>query len=311
MTTTEEAVHKTVKAFSAIRKEADERIRSKVDVVGSMVGLKVKRGSLTKQVSLSYFVREKIPQDQLSPRERIPKSMTVQGTAIATDVSVWPRMMVQAAPVPTILFDGKAQGTLSCFSANDTRFFGVSCAHCMAGVDDNPTTPALMEFWDASSSSFLTVGDSIITISAPGSGIPGSFGYLDCGLFDLGDSALEDRAAAGVALPVVSDIHSLMGMRLTAMSALKTNGSTDPVRSAVVTGLELEALGQRADVILTVDSPGTIRGDSGMMWMTDDGRAAAIHAQGELLPNDQGSLLTTAMSAARAAMALQVQFVSG
>jgi hypothetical protein len=275
-----------------------------------MVGLKMKRGLLTKQISLSYFVREKIPVEHLGPRERVPRRMTIRGRTIATDVLVWPRMLPQAAPA-TILFDGRGQGTLSCFAANDTRFFGVSCAHCMVGTDANSTTPTPMEFWDSAANDFLPVGDSIIAISSPGTGAPGSFGYLDCGLFDLGDSALEDRASAGVALAVVSDIHALMGMRLTGQSALKVNGSVDPTRTALVTGLELDALGERADVVLTVDSPGTIRGDSGMMWMTDDGRAAAIHAQGELLPNDQGSLVTTAMSAARAASALQIQFVLG
>ncbi|GCF84020.1 hypothetical protein GSbR_06200 [Geobacter sp. SVR] len=112
-------------------------------------------------------------------------------------------------------------------------------------------------------------------------------------------------------IDLVEDIHVLVGHRLKGISALNAPNANWQVREAQVLGVEAEALGERCDVVLSVLPPGTFRGDSGMLWLTQEGQAAAIHARGEVMPGIQGSSLTTAMSAKRAAMALGVQLSIG
>lgn len=64
-------------------------------------------------------------------------------------------------------------------------------------------------------------------------------------------------------------------------------------------------------MVLQVQAPGTFHGDSGMLWLTQSGQAAAIHARGQAMPGLTGSPITTAMSAARAAGVLGVNVAAG
>ncbi|MBK7617587.1 MAG: hypothetical protein IPJ08_25120 [Burkholderiales bacterium] len=79
----------------------------------------------------------------------------------------------------------------------------------------------------------------------------------------------------------------------------------------MVVGVEAVAMGERCDVVLNVDPPGTFRGDSGILWITQDGRAAALHARGEVMAGVHGSRLTSAMSANRVGDSLGVQLLLG
>lgn len=302
---------KRVKALLAFRGELDDRVGSKADVIGSMVGLKYQAGMLTSRLGITYFVREKIPITELSARQRVPIKLRVGGNVVTTDVVAWPRMAEQAMPQGTILFDGQLQGTLSCFGFSEAGVFGISCAHCLTGVDGNPATPTTVEAYANPPGQFLPVGQSLYLAYSPGAGVDGNFGYLDCGLFDLRDRILATRAKFGQALMVVDDIHSLVGSRLQGVSALNAPGSSGRQREAQVVGVEAVALGERCDVVLNVDPPGTFRGDSGILWLTAEGRAAAVHCRGEVMAGLQGSRLTTAMSAMRISGALGVRLVLG
>jgi hypothetical protein len=225
-----------VKDLLALRRELDDRMGSKVDVIGSMVGLKFQAGKLTKRLGITYFVREKIPKAELSPHQRVPTKPRVGDRRVTTDVLAWPPMIEQALPRGTILFDGRLQGTLSCFGVSDAGAFGVSCAHCLAGVDGNPATPTAIAAYANPPGQFLSVGQSVFSAYSPGPGIQGNFGYLDCGLFDLRDQILLARAMVGQAIHLVDDIHVLVGRNLVGVSALNAPSSNTSMREATVAG---------------------------------------------------------------------------
>ena len=303
---------KQVKALMTMRAEVDDHVGSRTDVVGYMVGLKFKNGELTDQLGITYFVREKIPKSDLAPRKRVPAIVKVGNSVVTTDVMVWPRMVEQSFVLPdaTIIYDQRMQGTLSCFAQNTVGFYGVSCAHCLAGADGNPATPTQVAAFSTVVHDWIAVGTSTYMAYSPGLGIENNFGYLDCGIFDLSQNSLVERAAKGNKLRVVNDLGSLVGQILVGMSALNTPAPTKWRRAKVV-AVESNALDERCDVILAMEPPGTFKGDSGMLWLTEDGRAAAIHARGEMMPALQGSSLTTAMSAKRVSLSLGVQLIMG
>lgn len=302
---------KRIKSILALRMEADDRVGSKASILGSMIGLKVRANRLTEQLGITYFVHEKIPRQELSPQRRVPTNVRVRDTVVTTDVLEWPRMAEQSLPAGSIIYDGRLQGTLSCFAASRAGYFGVSCAHCLVGVDRNPATPTAIDVYSKADEQFRLAGKSVYLTYSPGQGISGDFGYLDCGLFDLRDKGLAKRAAKGQTLSIVRDIRTLIGRRLTGISTLNAPNSSGNQRQAIVLGVEAQALDERSDLVLSVEPPGTFVGDSGMLWMTDDGRVSAIHARGEVMPSLQGSRLTTAMSAKRISESLSVQLVLG
>lgn len=311
MTASKRSTTTRVKALVALRAELDDRVGNRADVIGSMVGLKFRAGQLTKQLGITYFVREKIAKAHLSPRRRVPVKLRVGEAVVTTDVVAWPHMAEQSLPPGTIVYDGRQQGTLSCFGLSQAGVFGVSCAHCLTGIDGNPATPSAIAIYANPSVRFVPVGATVYLAYSPGIGVPGNYGYLDCGLFDLRDHALAARAAAGKVLKLVNDIHTLVGYGLVGISPLNAPGSSGSLREAQAVGVEAQALGERSDLVLNVQVPGTFRGDSGMLWLTEDGRAAAVHARGEVLVGMQGSRLTTAMSARRVSASLGVRLVQG
>jgi hypothetical protein len=248
-----------VKTLSALRAEADDRVGSKADIIGSMIGLKIRAGQLTDEVGITYFVREKIPKSDLSPKRRVPTRVRVRQTNVVTDVLVWPRMAEQALPDGSIIFDGRLQGTLTCFAVSQAGAFGLSCAHCLVGADGNPSTPTAVATFSKPLGRFVPAGQSVFLNFSPGTGAPGNFGYLDCGLFDLRDSALASRASQGQALAFVDDVHTLVGRRLLGISPLNAPSSTSFVREASAIGVEANALGELCDVVIQVQPPGTFR----------------------------------------------------
>lgn len=296
-----------ISAVASIRKELDDRVGSRTEILGSMLGIKIRGGKLTRQLAITYFVREKIPKSELSPRKRVPMTLRMGNQIVTTDVVEWPRMIEQYTATPTIISDGKTQGTLSCFASSDAGVFGISCAHCLVGADGRPATPTEVAYFADNQQRWVEAGESVYLAYYAGAGLAGNYGYLDCGLFSLHDASLEARANSGQVLSVVSNTRSLLGSNLVAVSALNAPGSTNHWREAVVVGVEADAMGERCDLVLAVEFPGTFHGDSGMLWLTQDGKAAAIHARGEERPGLQGSRLTTAMSAARVVDHLAIQ----
>lgn len=292
-----------------LRAEADDRVCSREHVIGSMIALKQVGGTIMERVGLTFLVSEKIPADELRPRDRVPKSLSVAGRRIPTDVLAWPRMVEQALPPSYILSDGRMQGTLSCFARTALDVYGLTCAHCQLGTDGNPTTPTPVAVYVHEAGRFFPLGESVISIFAPGSGRSADFGYADCGLFTI-SGPMRERAGRAAPLQTVADTRTLLGKVLQGYSMLDPGHAT-PIRQAKVIGIDKQALDERADIVLDVAAPGTFRGDSGMLWLTASSRAAAIHCRGELMPAGVGSRLTTAMSARRAQEMLRVELAWG
>lgn len=293
-----------------LRAEADERVCPRENIVGSMIALKRVGDATTERLGFTYLVAEKVPLGDIRPKDRVPKTLTVAGEHIATDVVAWPRMIEQALASSHIITDGRMQGTLSCFARTALDIYGLTCAHCQLGTDGNPTTPTPIEVYVPEVRRFVPLGESVITVFAPGSGHPSDFGYADCGLFTL-SGPLRRRAGDAKPLPTVADTRTLVGMIVEGHSMLEPFDAPSPIRRAQVIGIDKRALDERADIVLEVAAPGTFRGDSGMLWLTSNGRAAAIHCRGELMPNGIGSRLTTAMSARRAQEMLRVSLAWG
>lgn len=295
-----------VKAISTIRNRIDESVAGIDGVIGSMIGLKMTGGILTKRVGITYLVRKKVPTKELPPEQRIPDRLKIDGTWVNVDVIEWPLMREQAGNSGLITFDGRKPGTLSCFATSPNGVFGISCAHCLAGADGNPSTPSPVSIYQPGRSDDIASGTSYWSVSAPGPGLPKNFGYLDCGLIAFTPSEAAALTRNASAIHPVDDIGSLTGQRVFATNALRSSAGDNFRRTATIWTVDKVALGERADVVLLVDPPGTFIGDSGLLWRTRSGMAVAIHARGELILGGQGSRLTTAMAVHRARSALAV-----
>jgi hypothetical protein len=288
-------------------------VLGRAGVIGSMIGVKVRRGRALKRPTMTFLVREKVAVGDLAPEDRIPSRLVMEdGEEIETDVIVWPDMAHHGLEAARILTDTKRQGALTGFGRSQFGVFGVTCAHCLAGQDDNVATPTLIKMYGANPPGYLPAGRSLTGAFSPGGGTPGNFGYLDCGLFTLTDDVLAARAENAVDVGVVDDLNEVLGQVLQGESPLNApNWTGGGTRTATVLGVNAAAIDEYCDIVLQADDPGLFHGDSGLLWRTADGRAAAIHARGELAPSLQGSHLISGMSASRAAAMLQVTLLVG
>lgn len=288
------------------RSEADDRVGSRCDVVGSMIGMKIRSDQVLPRPCLTYFVREKAPMEDIAPRQRIPARMRLGGQMIPTDVLVWPRMELHSLAQGRFIRDGFTQGTLTAFARSPYGLWGLSCGHCMLGPDQKPYTSTDVMMHDANLRQFISAGTTAQTLfSAGGPQIGGTRGYLDCGIFSLHEDSLRKRAEEAPELRT-ADLQSLAYQQLTGVSVMAVEGQVGGPRLATVIGIDKYGIDDFCDVVLRAESPGMTHGDSGMLWLTQDGLAAAIHCRGEVVNKKSGSRLITAMSAQRAAEVLGV-----
>ncbi|EJE48786.1 hypothetical protein PMI14_06787 [Acidovorax sp. CF316] len=271
-----------------------------------MIGMKIRADEPVARPCLTYFVKEKIPLEELPPRARIPSRLVLSGTSIPTDVIVWPKMEMHDLSRGKFIRDGFTQGVLTAFAESRYGRWGLSCGHCMLGPDQKPYTHADIEMHDHASGNFVSAGPTAQTYFSPGGSlISGARGYIDCGLFALVDEKLRARAETALPLDTV-DLASTAYQRLTGESVMAIGEVIGGKRSGLVIGIDQFGIDDYSDIVLKVDLPGLIVGDSGMLWLTSDGRAAAIHCRGEIVKRGNGSILVTAMSAQRASEVLGV-----
>lgn len=302
-----EQARRAARLLRGHRSEADERVGSRCDVVGSMIGVKVRRGEVLPRPCLTYFVKEKVPLNEMAPRERIPARLRLGSQMIPTDVLVWPKMELHSLREGRFIRDGYTQGTLTAFATSAYGVWGLSCGHAMLGPDQKPYTSADIQMHDADLGTFIYAGATAQTFFSPGGErICGTGGYIDCGLFSLREDSLRARAKVASILATV-DLISLPGQKLSGVSIMTAGDVVGGPRSATVIGVDQFGIDDFSDVVLQAESPGMVHGDSGMLWLTKDGRAAAIHCRGEVVTDESiGSSLITAMSAQRAAEVLGV-----
>lgn len=303
---------RAVRAVLVRRDELDDRVGSRCDILGSMVGVKVRKGQALPGVGITFFVREKVDDKDLAPKQRIPRVLQVGDRRFTTDVLVWRDTERHALKDTRILMDDRTQGTMTAFAQAKAGLFGLSCGHCLLGPDLNPATPVAISM-DATPSPdiWTTVGTSALVLFIHGGQLLlGGKGYVDCGLFTLGDATLQSRALKSKLLGI-APWTALPGQVLYGVSTVKATPQDDHQRRARVLGVQAHALDDFCDVVLDADTPGMRGGDSGMLWFTAQLQAAAIHCHGEELTPGQGSVRITAMSAERAAAALDIQFRAG
>ncbi|WP_334170079.1 hypothetical protein [Zoogloea sp.] len=306
------ATSHAVRALLAHREQLDDRVGSRCNILGSMIGVKVRDGKTLPGVGITYFVREKIPLNELTPRSRIPKVLQLDDKRIVTDVMVWRETEQHSLKDTRILMDQATQGTLTAFAETSSGLFGLTCGHCLLGADQNPTTRTEI-CMDATPSPLVwtPIGMSALVLFLNGGPLLlGGKGYVDCGLFSLSEVTLRTRAEASK-LVQMAEWTSLPGQILYGVSTVDAVSGDNHQRQAKVLGVQGYALDEFCDVVLDAAAPGMRRGDSGMLWFTSQMRAAAIHCRGEYVDQSNGSVRITAMSAQRAAAALGFKYRIG
>lgn len=277
-----------------------DRVAAKYpNVVGSMIGLKLRNKEISSEVAFTIFVRQKIRSEGLEESECLPRSVTLNQNEVPTDVIQIGPLMYQGGIFPPNLgtWDGTETGTVACFAKSSEDLFCVTCAHCIAGPDRNPNTPSTVSIWSSSKSDYIPVGDSVIGVSGHGRGVMSDYGFSDVALFSCRDQELRDRAQTAPAL---------RALRLPKFGETVFGFSGAGKRTGRIVGIESHLWSTYADIVVQVDAPGTFRGDSGMLWVNAEGHAVGIHAMGAIGAPGEGSTLTVAMSAGRAEKLLNV-----
>lgn len=292
------------------RPKIEAKMASKNGIVGSMLGMKITDESATDELGITFFVSNKVTNANLSKKDRIPKTITIDGRVWTTDIMQCHNMEEHGSlPESSIIYDGSIHGTLTCFAESDGNLYGVSCAHCLVGTDRNPATPTDVHLYLSQKKSYIKVGMSSVAMFGPGFPVAGSSGFIDCGIFTLDSNLLSQRAEASRPIRLVTDIASLMSQTLSGRSALQPNMPT--LRTATVIGIDKNVLGNQTDIALLAEDPGFFKGDSGMLWVTKEGRAAGVHSRGEVKPGSEGSKFVGAMAAVRVAQILGVKLRVG
>ena len=292
----------TVQEIRRLRKKAEEQLFKLPNVIGSMIGLKMKSGKLTKQIGLTIFVSQKVLPGQLGPREQIPARIIVNGHPVHIDVFELRPLRPQAnifPDYPLSLSDGFQTGVVSSFCRSPYGFFGLTCAHVVGGPDKNPATPDPVEILSASPKPhYIQVGKTLCAFVGSGCGISCNFGFADAALFALDHPELLERAQKA---KVVKAAAPKLG------EILHGHAASQPTITGQVHGIEAKAYEMFIDVLIKVDAPGTSKGDSGMLWKNQKGKPVAIHAYA---PEDVNSSVSAAMLAGGVASLLCVNFLN-
>jgi len=294
-------VDRTVDSIRRRRAEALALIGGYPNVVGSMIGLKVAGGRRTRTVGLTVFVSRKMPLASLSRGKRLPNELQVGGISIPVDVIQMGPLRNQSGLFPAqgalVTYDGAGPGTLSCLCRSGDGLFGLTCAHALKGKDGDPTTPTPVSVWSPTMRRYESVGQSLRAVTGPGAGVPGRFGFVDAAIFSVEHPEL---AAMGASATPTGSVEASIGTKLHGFGAMRGR------RTGVVLGVDQVLFGVRCDYVVSVDPPGTYRGDSGLLWRNSAGDPVAIHAKAP----KQGALISAAMSAVRAEGELEVEFLS-
>lgn len=295
--------HKEVARMRAFRSELESQLIGKPHVLGTMLGLKEAAGETTAQLSLVVFVSEKVDTASLGKQQKIPATLSAGGKAFVTDVQRYTSLMLQADPFPAGALttnDGTEYGTMTSFARTKTEIYGLTCAHAIEGTDNNPYSQSPVAVWSPALKKFIMVGSSAMALAGGGAGVPGAFGFSDAALFTIVDPNLRKRAIQGTQIPVAA---AKFGERV-------YGSATSGAKTGTVVGIEKQVGNELADLVIDVDFPGTLRGDSGMLWRNANGHAIGIHAKGDGGAPGSGSKRTAAMGVGRAVSGLQIALIN-
>jgi hypothetical protein len=287
------------------RSELVRKIRLLPNVRGTMIGLRLQKGDTTDEVCISVLVDSKKTLDELPKDARIPRSIRVGGKTIPVDVVKIGAMRMQSNafpdPGPIGISVETSTGTMGAFCVSPNGVFGMTCAHVLGTTGASPSGAQIVKGWSSIMKTWIPMGRTLFSVSGPGSGVHGDFGFADAGLTTLEHPELIARAHSARPISVSS---CNLG------TIVHGDGAVCGVRHGQVVGIEKALDDSWADAVIQVSEPGTFSGDSGMLWKDGNGSAAAIHAFGESNGEGAGSRLTTAMYASRAAIKLGVKLLN-
>lgn len=292
----------SIPEIKELRERAEERLLKLPNVIGSMIGAKIKSGNLKKKIGLTLFVAEKISPEKLGPKEQIPRQITIEGRTLQTDVLEIRSLRPQSSIFPRVLVvsDGHESGTVSSLCSSPHGFFGLTCAHVISATERNPATPDPVEIWSPLKRDYVRIGNSLYAFMSSGAGTEDDFGFADAALFTLDYPELVARAKGAAVIPAAEPEIG---------ETVQGDGGTHGTLTGTVLGIQKKVENMLIDVCVQVDAPGTFKGDSGMLWKNKGGKPVAIHAYGERgLPLD-GSKFSGSMLASRAAKLLNFEFL--
>lgn len=256
---------------------------------GTAIGFKRRAGKKTSTPAIIVYVRHKRSSHELKSEERLPSHVQHKGRKIAIDVWPIPKLRYEFGAPPWFCRDSTGNpGTISMLCRNVAgEVFGLTCSHCIKGIDNDPATPDPVELWDPGLRDYLPIGVSGPYADTSGLGLPGNFGFSDWGLFTVQDPAIIALAQAAQPLAASSP----------ALGATVASVSAHGPLQGVVEHVEIQMGDYLADVAIYLTRGATFGGDSGTLWRDRTGSAVAIHAMG--IDSPTGSTLSVGMSAAR------------
>lgn len=280
----------TTEKLILARKDFHRYLAEFPNVKGTAIGYRRKSNVITNQPGITVYVKRKIPLANLEAASLIPRSLGYHGKTISIDVYPVGDLERQVGQPPWYCRDeGKSQGTVSTLCKSvDGSVFGLTCSHCIGGLDGDPSTADEVSLWDSGTESYYPVGASNLYSYTSGLGLPTNFGFSDWALFSIErDIRLVTRANSAKIMLFGNDA---IGTKVTAITA-------HGVLEGVVEHRFIQLHKLFADLLVRIDRGAAFRGDSGAMWRDDKGRAVGIHAIGTRSPT--GSQLSLGMSALR------------
>ena len=310
----------SIRGLQRMRTTLDHRLRGCRGLTGTALGKKFVNGKPTNNMCFTVFVEKKLPPSRVSGRERAPKSVSFGQVRLQTDVvSFNPEWVNQGQfdlSKPISVRDRKKLGTLTCFGKSGREVFGVSCAHVLAGLDKDLTTPDPIDAYGEIDREWVQVGESstLIKYRVENAQDIERFGFLDIGMAALHNRELLTAANSASPMDLFHAREDARSIRRLIGSRVSGQGGRTGRHTAVVRNIWARNVGPaKLNVDVLIEHPEgarmTKRGDSGMLWRLDDGRGLAIHAIGDRPPRrNLGSKFSACMFASRAANALGVEF---
>ena len=295
------AVHKH---FQIARKAADARLKRLPNVVGTCLGLRERDGKKTNEVCLTVFVRNKRPESKLPKKGMIPSKVVRHGKELATDVI---EILGLEKQLRFGIQDGVHAGTLGCFGRKGAGdFYGVSCAHCIGGPDNDTSTPNDIVVEYPNDGNFMQLGPSANAVDSPGTGVFPQYGALDSGLIHVNDATILTYASGQPELPVLRFTETMTQDQIanTLQSTPVTGwGAKSGLHNAIIAGVFCHVFDQFFDLMITdpTNGPLTEPGDSGLVWLNPFDRAVGFHMQGDVTPGGGPSVRAFGAFAFRAA----------
>lgn len=285
-----------LKILSRARRAHHELLCQLPYVTGTALGYKRRAGKLTRTSCVVVYVRRKVSLKSLRRGGRVPASLAINGKRVATDVVCAGPLRYHFGPPPWYCRDGADnQGSVAalCSHTATGEVFALTCAHCIAGQDDDPSTSEPISLWDQKARDYATIGATAAYQSTSGFGLPEDFGFSDWGLFSVDDNEIKLKANAANPLQVSP---SALGTNLKCTTAHGMVKGTLVHLNAIFDSLYV-------DIVVEANVGAMYPGDSGTLWReAGSGAASAVHAIGL---RGNGSPLSFCMRISRIASILE------